>query len=197
MPTARRLDDASALRALAHPLRQQIYELLVLAGPLTATEVGRRVDESPANCSWHLRKLAEHGFVEEAEGGSGRQRPWRATATALTWGEGEADPELDRAGTAALRMVLDRERSRLDSSLERVRADAPQWHRASEVHQALLWLTAEELDEVRQVLGRLAAEHAERLTDPDQRPAGARLCAYVAWAVPAYDLPDLTPGDAR
>ncbi|ONI91704.1 hypothetical protein ALI22I_07475 [Saccharothrix sp. ALI-22-I] len=32
---------------------------------------------TPANCSFHLRLLARHGFVEEAEGGVGRQRLWR------------------------------------------------------------------------------------------------------------------------
>ena len=35
--------------------------------------------ESPANCAFHLRTLAKYGFVEEAGGGRGRERPWRQT----------------------------------------------------------------------------------------------------------------------
>jgi hypothetical protein len=31
--------------------------------------------ESPANCAFHLRTLAKYGFVEEAGGGRGRERP--------------------------------------------------------------------------------------------------------------------------
>jgi len=56
-----------------------------VSGPLTATELADRLDETPANCSWHLRKLAEHAFVEEAGGGIGRQRPWRVRSIGLAW----------------------------------------------------------------------------------------------------------------
>ncbi|MEO6512975.1 MAG: helix-turn-helix domain-containing protein, partial [Nocardioides sp.] len=79
----RRLNDVRELKALAHPVRMGIIEHLSVSGPLTATELADRMDETPANCSWHLRKLAEHGFVEEAEGGTagqGRKRPWQVVA---------------------------------------------------------------------------------------------------------------------
>lgn len=66
-PPMRQLTDPTDLRALAHPVRMSILEQLIVFGPLTASELATRIDESPANCSWHLRKLAEHGFVEEAE----------------------------------------------------------------------------------------------------------------------------------
>src|SRR4030088_3589210 len=69
--------DPRALRALAHPLRLRLLELLVLRGPMTATEAADLLGESPANCSFHLRTLAKYGYVEEAGGGRGRQRPWR------------------------------------------------------------------------------------------------------------------------
>jgi len=65
------------MRALAHPMRVALLEALSREGSLTATQAGDLLGESPANCSFHLRTLAEHGFVEEAPGGSGRQRPWR------------------------------------------------------------------------------------------------------------------------
>jgi DNA-binding transcriptional ArsR family regulator len=70
-------DDAKTIRALAHPVRIALLEALVDAGTLTATEAGEHVGESPANASFHLRQLAKYGFVEEAEGGTGRRRPWQ------------------------------------------------------------------------------------------------------------------------
>src|SRR4051794_34065627 len=91
-PSYRRLSDPRELQALAHPVRLGIMELLTVAGPLTATELADRLDETPANCSWHLRKLAEHAFVEEAGGGIGRQRPWRGGPGRLARGEGGATP---------------------------------------------------------------------------------------------------------
>jgi len=190
----RRLNDAASLRALAHPLRQELYERLVLEGALTASELADRVGESPSNCSWHLRKLAQHGLVEEAGGGHGRQRPWRATASGLSW-QDDDEPDEDRAGAALTRMVLDRERTRLDHSLERLRSDDRTWRDAASVTQALLWLTDEELGEITQAFSNLAMKYAGRLEDPDARPPGSRLCSYLAWGVPTYDVLPETPGD--
>src|SRR4051794_21654441 len=96
----RRLHDARELMALAHPVRMGIIEHLSVSGPLTATELADRLDESPANCSWHLRKLAEHGFVEEAGGGIGRKRPWRGPASRPAPGGAPPRPPPPRAPPA-------------------------------------------------------------------------------------------------
>ena len=80
----RRVTTASELKALSHPLRIDIIEQLGVRGPLTASELGEALGESPANCSWHLRKLAEHAFVEETHDGHGRRRPWRLVKLGLT-----------------------------------------------------------------------------------------------------------------
>ena len=66
--TQRRVTAAEEMRALAHPLRLQLLELLGSEGAFTASEAGRRLGETPANVSWHLRKLAEYGFVRQGEG---------------------------------------------------------------------------------------------------------------------------------
>jgi DNA-binding transcriptional ArsR family regulator len=73
-----RVLDAGALKALAHPLRFQLIELLIEQGPSTASELGRLVGESSGSTSYHLRQLAKHGLIEEApELGSARDRYWR------------------------------------------------------------------------------------------------------------------------
>jgi DNA-binding transcriptional ArsR family regulator len=71
--------DARALRAIAHPLRMRMLGILRTEGPATATGLAARVGESSGTTSWHLRQLAEHGFIEEdPERGNRRDRWWRA-----------------------------------------------------------------------------------------------------------------------
>ncbi|MFG2525438.1 helix-turn-helix domain-containing protein [Streptomyces sp. NPDC048527] len=70
--------DARSLRGLAHPLRMSILEMLTLDGPATATALSARLGENTGTVSWHLRHLAEHGFIEEETGrGTKRERWWR------------------------------------------------------------------------------------------------------------------------
>ena len=122
----RRLTDPRELNALAHPVRMGIIEHLSVSGPLTATELADRLDESPANCSWHLRKLAEHGFVEEAGGGTGRQRPWRVPGIGFTWDDPDAGPEQRRAAEALSDVSMGRALDRLAEA----RRASPRSHRS-------------------------------------------------------------------
>ncbi|SNT58163.1 Helix-turn-helix domain-containing protein [Streptosporangium subroseum] len=70
--------DARSLRGLAHPLRVRLLELLQLDGPATSTGLSERLGENTGTVSWHLRHLAEHGFIEEETGrGTKRERWWR------------------------------------------------------------------------------------------------------------------------
>lgn len=102
--------DRQALQGLAHPLRVQLYDLLVSEGSATASELGRRLGESSGSTSYHLRQLERHGFVEtDPTRGTGRERWWRATREDLrTRG---ADFEDDPSAAEAYRL-LDAEWSR-------------------------------------------------------------------------------------
>jgi len=185
----RRLTDPRELRAIAHPLRMSILEALMVDGPMTASELGKRLGESPANCSWHLRKLAEHGFVGEAEGGTGRQRPWQATHRGMTWDEGDGSNEAVLADQTLTRVLVDREVDRFVRANEHRATEAPEWREAAGASQSMLWLTAEELREINEQVKELLVSKMDRLEDPSLRPEGARLCAFMAWGIPAY------PGD--
>ncbi len=98
----RQVSDARTMRALAHPVRIALLEMLSLEGAMTATEIGERISESPTTCSFHLRQLAKYGFVEEAGGGKGRARrsvtaSWTGTgrggrARRVTRGSGRKPP---------------------------------------------------------------------------------------------------------
>jgi DNA-binding transcriptional ArsR family regulator len=173
-------------------------ELLTVDGPLTATELADRLDETPANCSWHLRKLAEHEFVEEAGGGIGRQRPWRVRSVGLAWDDVEASPGELRAGRALEEMLLQRQVARFQQARAQLLDDGDRdWAEAASSTQLASWLTVEELDELNLELRTVLDRYAVRLTDPARRPAGSRLCEFVAWGAPLL-LPgvEATPCEA-
>jgi hypothetical protein len=67
------------LRGLTHPIRVRLLLLLQDDGPATASQLGRRIGHSSGLMSYHLRFLANLGFVEEdTSRGDGRDRWWRA-----------------------------------------------------------------------------------------------------------------------
>ncbi len=184
MPENQEMRDPKALVALAHPARLRLLEELMLSGPATATELGERVGESPANCSWHLRQLARYGYVEEAGGGVGRKRPWQIVPVVRTWGRSDHDPELNLAGDAAADMILDREVAALRAWERHRREDDPTWRQAAFVINSVAWLPVDELAELGQHMSDLLTRHLERL-DPAQRPPDARAVRLNAWGVPA------------
>ncbi|MFF3115551.1 helix-turn-helix domain-containing protein [Kitasatospora sp. NPDC057904] len=75
----RRRIDATSLRGLAHPLRMRLLDELRANGPATSARLAERLGENTGTVSWHLRHLAEHGFIEEeTDRGTRRERWWRA-----------------------------------------------------------------------------------------------------------------------
>jgi DNA-binding transcriptional ArsR family regulator len=184
MTGPRPLADPRAMRAVAHPVRLALLEQLNLHGPQTATELAARVGQSPANCSWHLRHLAEHGFVEPAEASGGRRRPWQVSSRGMSWGEGELTPEQHLAGEELSRLFLQRELERFLDFQHRSPQEEPDWREAGTASQSMLWLTPEELTEVNREIRELLLARLDRLDDPALRPPGARLCSLVAWGAP-------------
>jgi DNA-binding transcriptional ArsR family regulator len=185
--TQRRVAAAEEMRALAHPLRLQLLELLASEGAFTASEAARRLDDTPANVSWHLRKLATYGFVRQGEG-PGRARPWKFVAQSLTFGEDAEDPT---AATALTDLFLEREFHVLRTSLRQQPTEDQAWRDATAVLQGRCWLTPAEAAAVgarlKEVL--LDEELLERNQDPTARPSGARLMALMSWVVPYGDQP--------
>jgi DNA-binding transcriptional ArsR family regulator len=150
------ITDPKTLRALAHPVRLALMEALADAPALTATEAGELVGESPANTSFHLRQLAKYGFVEEAEGGSGRRRPWRLKQLGFRFSDAQADPEAARAARELSRVLNARYFARAERAFAESRALPEEWQRVTGVNQMRLYLTADEMavldEEIRTLL---------------------------------------------
>jgi DNA-binding transcriptional ArsR family regulator len=183
-PDLRRITDAQTLRALAHPVRVALIEALSFGGPMTATQVGAQIGESPTTCSFHLRQLAKYGFVEEAGGGKGRARPWRMTSIGFSITTSAEDTESDLAASALLRIIRERTLDRYQTWLE-ARSSYPQaWRKAANESQYLLYLTVGELEQLnKELCDLLLPRFRDRLTDPAKRPAESLpvellLCAY-------------------
>ena len=72
-------DQSGIFRTLANPLRLRILAHLQQHREANSTSLARALGESTGTTSYHLRKLAEQGFVEEVTGkADGRMRWWRA-----------------------------------------------------------------------------------------------------------------------
>ena len=82
------------MRAVAHPTRLAILGRLQAHGPATATTLAPMVGATPSVTSWHLRHLAEHGLVRDADvAGDGRQRWWEAVGSGFRFTAGDtAEP---------------------------------------------------------------------------------------------------------
>src|SRR5262245_41584988 len=164
MNRVRRL-DARSLRAVAHPLRLRLLSMVNADGPATATQLAARVGETSGTTSWHLRQLAEHGFIEEdAERGNRRERWWRSAQDALEFREEDfagvrnADPDIVGAMEVYLHEVLAMDYHRATAFLaEAVRWDVA-WLRSVNLSNARLCLTPDELralnDDIRAVIDR-------------------------------------------
>ncbi len=124
-----RITDERVLEVLAHPLRGRLLALLRVEGPGTASMLARRVGESSGVTSYHLRKLAGAGLVEEdVERGTRKERWWRSAHKLTSWSPADflGNPAAHRA-SADLRRNYYRWLSRL---LEQSLTQEAEWDKA-------------------------------------------------------------------
>lgn len=187
--SATHLQDPRALRAYAHPTRMRLVGLLRTGGPCTATRAAEAIGESVASCSYHLRMLAKYGLVEQAEGGRGRQKPWRATARFTVWPEQAADPAVAEAATALTVSAVELWFQRVRHAVETRDQLPADWRAAESFGDTTVHLTPAELAAVRARFRAVLDEYADRDTDPARRPAGARPVSVVDVAHVLREVP--------
>jgi DNA-binding transcriptional ArsR family regulator len=170
MPTEKshRIKDLDTLKALGHPLRMKLYRALRVAGQATASQLADQVDEAVSLVSYHLRKLATHGLIEEAEGGRGdaRERWWQAAATSIITRDEDFRDAPERAAThaAVTRMNVRQQHELHASYLDTQSAWDDAWRSAAFTSECLMSLTAEELSHFAEELNELTAKWRARGT---------------------------------
>ncbi|MER6101305.1 winged helix-turn-helix domain-containing protein [Streptomyces sp. NPDC001832] len=158
-----------------HEVRTALLDLLAEVGTVTATEAASRLGYSSGLCSFHLRQLARHGYIEEAPHNGGRARPWRLKQHAPA-----ADGPMEQ-------QFGDLARGLEDESWQRwliQRDEAPSEWRHDEAFSAVAYLTPEEMSRVADVIRRALAPYEDREQRPLARPDGARPVALITRLFP-------------
>ncbi|MDI5969223.1 helix-turn-helix domain-containing protein [Streptomyces sp. SL13] len=182
-----RLTDPRAMRAVAHPTRLALLEALMLREPLTATEAADLVGESPTNCAFHLRTLAKYGFVEEAEGGTGRRRPWRRAQAGFSLeadGSAPQDSESRLAADALTGVVLETWLERIRRVFARRPGFPERWRRLTGMSETVLFMTPEEAEEFTRDAHELLRRFQERSDNAALRPAGSVPVEVIQFSFP-------------
>ena len=191
-----RVTDPRMLRALAHPARLAILQFLGLEGPATATECAGVAGLSPSACSYHLRALAQYGFVEEdpESAADGRQRPWRARIISLSWRD---EPGAPLGMRVAGQMLEETVRGQADelrhTYLDRQSEYPVAWTRALGHQNDVLHVTPAELTALRERLVDVLGEF--RRLNPAERPPGASRVHVMLDFTPWFE-PDAAGQDA-
>jgi DNA-binding MarR family transcriptional regulator len=189
----RLLDDPVAIRALAHPLRHSIMSIIGRLGRATTADAARELGISHGLASHHLRQLAKYGFVQQSPGKDNRERPWRLTATSMSWRDSVATAEGAAAAAVFEEVLAERAAANLRSWLRR-RADWPAgWREHTGVSQSTVYLTLPELAGLETAIEALIKRYVDErpLDDVASRPQGSvPVDIYQIVTVPLDQPPD-------
>lgn len=176
--------DPTALKALAHPVRLRMLGMLRVDGPATATQLAVRLGLNSGATSYHLRQLAQYGFIAEVPHASRRDRWWRAshelTSVPASETEGEA-LDLDLAFNQA---VLSLQVSQMQQALEEYAELPAQWRKASTASDIIVPMTAAQAEALTKRLTDIileamrAAPPLGEPTSPDMVPFSVMLHAF-------------------
>ena len=178
--------SSAALRALAHPLRVRILDELSAYGPLTATGLAARVNESSGVTSYHLRQLEKHGLVREVTGrGTARERWWERRPGAIETPDARvfAPGSAERLATQLItnEWVRGRQQTYHEFLAEGETTFEPEWIEAAASHTVNLRLTPDELRALVADVDAALHRYIDRYnTDPSpgSRPVQIHLNAF-------------------
>ena len=179
-PAGRANGDQSAIfRTLANPLRRRILSHLEQHQEANSTSLAQALGESTGTTSYHLRKLAEQGFVAEIpEKSGGRERWWRALPFHIQ------APDPAKMAAAELSAAMEHTRAKAEHDIDlyfRVLAqyEGPEgWAQSS---RGGFYMTKQELLGFFQEYIALQWKYGHTAKDA---PAGARPVALRFFAVP-------------
>jgi DNA-binding transcriptional ArsR family regulator len=159
--------DIAGLRALSHPVRLRMLGLLRTEGPATATTLAQRLDLNTGATSYHLRQLAQHGFIsEDTQRGNARDRWWRAAHDSTRTdfrAKGETDEDVEAYLSAVALLYGDR----LRAAVAELRFLPEEWRTVGTLSDWEISLTPAQADALVKTLSTMIDE------EPDSDEDGA------------------------
>ncbi|WP_345521717.1 helix-turn-helix domain-containing protein [Nocardioides conyzicola] len=168
------------MKALTHPVRVRILGLLRIDGPATATTLASRLGLNTGATSYHLRQLAQAGFVAEAtELGNARDRWWQAAHRVTTTDTaGPAEPEARATLDAYLQSVVVVTTERLQRSVEELPLLPEEWRDATTYSDWVVQLTPRKARAVIEQLIEAIKEIGDEEDDDEAAPYVLQLNAF-------------------
>lgn len=155
------------MRVLAHPTRLRMLGLLRTDGPATATGLAARLGLNSGATSYHLRQLAQHGFIEDTpDRGTGRERWWQAAHQAIrTEPSTMTSPEEREVYDAFLHSVASAHTEMLQRAVEERGLLPQEWRNPSTISDWGLRLTPRRAEELKVAIELLVGGYDEELDD--------------------------------
>lgn len=186
-----RVLDVAALKALAHPLRARLLDLLSQHGPSTATTLGARLGESSGSTSYHLRQLEKHGLVHELpDRGTARDRWWQRTEGRFSIGSsgaGAPSPAEQTATQLAALALQDSENDLVRDWTTRDQQSVPAEWRGVSGSSTYLALTPDEYDAMWQEIAAVVDRYRAVRGRVADLPEGVRRVFTQVRTVPIID----------
>ena len=182
--------DEAMLAALAHPVRMRLLTLLRIDGPATASGLAGRIGESSGVPSYHLRRLAAAGFIEDAPGlGTRRERWWRASHRSTRWSAADflGSETGQRASRSLQREALRLQTLVVEQYLSEQGTWGPAWVDACGWSDALLRLTAAQAKRLHERLVEVLRD-ADAEAPAEDDPDAERVVAFLH-LVPIREFP--------
>lgn len=178
--------DATAIKVLAHPLRSRLLSALRAGGPATATALADHFGTNSGATSYHLRKLASVGLVEETGEGHGRERWWRAATEmhSFTQHDAAGDPDAQAAADWLRRYYLRSFAERYERWLDIQETWPAEWQEAADASDRLVHLSPARLAQLQADLSAAI----ERYADPDPGDPDARSVEVHVHAFPIVEV---------
>ncbi len=188
----------SRLRGLVHPLRVRLLGLLEREGPATATQLAQRIGQTSGTTSYHLRVLAEHGFIhEDTERGNARDRWWapahRTTSLTFRSPDDPGDPETVELASHFIRMLTDVYHQRMVSYVDTLAADLDNLpSRPWQFSDTPLRLSTEQARALAEEVNAAVRRYFREPGDPDPSPGTVR-AVFQFQLLPDEPLPGPEP----
>ena len=184
------IPDVTQLRALSHPVRMRLLGMLRTLGPATASQVARRLGLNSGATSYHLRQLAEHGFIEEApELGNKRERWWRAASLMTSVRDEDVTTDEGRDATDAFhQLAVTHSAGRMQAAAARRGGASDAWRPLTSISDLQVPVTAEQAAAIQsrfeQLVWQVLEEHPPT---PGSLEEGQRRYAVIVSSFPTED----------